>query len=67
MSSNELASNFNNKIKLLADQFQIPVFYLTMTYACLYKLYRSALRMTSLKQEVLTIAKKKNIFTSFLK
>jgi hypothetical protein len=67
MSSNELASNFHNKIKLLADQFQIPVFYLTMTYACLYKLYRSALRMTSLKQEVLTKAKKKIYFTSFLK
>ncbi len=44
---------FGERISALADQFQISSYHLTMIYASLFKLHRSALRMSSLKQEVL--------------
>lgn len=44
---------FEERISALADQFQISSYHLTMIYASLFKLHRSALRMSSLKQEIL--------------
>lgn len=54
-TNNEASTNFQDKIKTISEQFQISIYHLTMIYASLFKLYKSALRVTSFKQEVLRL------------
>ena len=43
-----------DKLNTIGEQNGIPMYHVTLMYASLLKLFRSAMRLSSLKQEVIT-------------